>query len=58
VVDDWVIRVGRLVFRLLGLRVRLEGLEHVPGAARTVRVRSNGVGSVTVRATAGTPAHA
>jgi 1-acyl-sn-glycerol-3-phosphate acyltransferase len=30
VVDDWVIRVGRLVFRLLGLRVRLEGLEHVP----------------------------
>jgi DUF4097 and DUF4098 domain-containing protein YvlB len=39
-------------------RARLEGLEHVPGAARTVRVRSNGVGSVTVRATAGTPAHA
>jgi 1-acyl-sn-glycerol-3-phosphate acyltransferase len=30
VVYDWVIRVGRLVFRLLGLRVRLDGLEHVP----------------------------
>jgi 1-acyl-sn-glycerol-3-phosphate acyltransferase len=35
VVDDWVIRVGRLVLRLLGLRVRVDGLEHVPrtGAA-------------------------
>ena len=29
-VYDWVIRAGRLVLRLLGLRVRIEGLEHVP----------------------------
>ena len=29
-VHDWVVRLGRVVFRLLGLRVRLEGLEHVP----------------------------
>ena len=29
-VYDWVVRVGRLVFRLLGIRVRMEGLEHVP----------------------------
>ena len=27
---DVVIRLGRVVFRLLGLRVRLEGVEHVP----------------------------
>jgi DUF4097 and DUF4098 domain-containing protein YvlB len=39
-------------------RARLEGLAHVPGAERTVRVRSNGVGSITVRAAAGTPVHA
>ncbi len=36
VVYDWVIGVGRLVFRLLGLRVRLEGLEHVPRAGAAV----------------------
>jgi 1-acyl-sn-glycerol-3-phosphate acyltransferase len=30
VVYDVVVRLGRLVFRLLGLRVRVEGLEHVP----------------------------
>ena len=30
VVYDWVIRVGRVVFRLLGLQVRLDGLDHVP----------------------------
>ncbi len=29
-VYDVVIRVGRWVFRLLGLRVRVDGLEHVP----------------------------
>jgi DUF4097 and DUF4098 domain-containing protein YvlB len=39
-------------------RAKLEGLESTPGATRTVRVKSNGVGSVTVRAAAGTPAHA
>ena len=30
VVYAWVVRVGRWVFRLLGLRVRLDGLERVP----------------------------
>lgn len=50
--DDYDIeqQVGRLG------RARLEGLESVPGAERTVRVRASGVGSVTVRATAPAPA--
>lgn len=39
-------------------RAKLEGLEHVVGAERTIRVRSKGVGSVTVRAAAGAPAFA
>lgn len=29
-VYTWVVRLGRVVFRLLGLRVRVEGLEHLP----------------------------
>lgn len=39
-------------------RTRIEGLESVPGAERIVRVRSTGVGAVTIRAVAGEPVHA
>lgn len=39
-------------------RTKLDGLASVPGAERTVRVRSTGVGAVTIRALAGEAAHA